>query len=98
MLMTGVIQLDAIPTPPASRAVPRNTPVQLKYALWTNESTSVTSQSTRMNGFFSRLKASDQAVPPTPAAARTCAGAFGRIRLNAARANDARPETMKVHR
>ena len=30
MLMTGVIQLEAMPTPPASGAVPRNTPVQLK--------------------------------------------------------------------
>ena len=29
-LITGVIQLEAIPTPPAFFAVPKNTPVQLK--------------------------------------------------------------------
>ena len=61
MLITGVIQFDAMPTPPASRAVPRNTPVQLKYRLWTNASTSVTSHSTRMNGCLSRPKAVAQA-------------------------------------
>ena len=30
MLMTGMIQLPGMPTPPASRAAPRNVPVQLK--------------------------------------------------------------------
>ncbi len=29
-LMTGMIQLPGMPTPPASRAAPRNVPVQLK--------------------------------------------------------------------
>ena len=30
MLITGMIQLPAMPTPPAATALPRNVPVQLK--------------------------------------------------------------------
>ena len=55
MLITGMIQLPGMPTPPAATAVPRNVPVQLKNRLWTVESTNVTSHSTRMNGMLSSL-------------------------------------------
>ncbi len=60
-LMTGMIQLPGMPTPPAAALAPRNDPVQLKYRLWTNASMKVMSHRTRTKGCLSSLTASSQA-------------------------------------
>ena len=95
MLIIGMIQFPLMPT----CGLPRNEPAQLKYALRTNVSANVTTQSTRMNGLLSTI-----ALPPAtrvywPVTETTFfGGVCGSARLNAASSRDAIPETTYVQR
>src|ERR1039458_9355531 len=91
-LITGMIQLPGIPTPPAVVAVPRKLPVQLKKQLCTNEPTSVTSHNTSTKGCFNNFKASSHANFSAPLP-DLFGGVCGKIKLKPASASDAMPAT-----
>ena len=96
MLITGMIQLPAMPTPPTARSAPKKRAAQLKNRLCTVASMSVTIQSTRMNGRDSSFIASSQANFRCAGLGRR-GGVCGSVRLNAASRSEATPATMKVH-